>query len=99
MNIVSFLFLLSAFSAVTALTVEAIKKFIVDVENRSYNIIALVVALIVGVVGTLLYYLLTNTPLTMINLIFAVLMGFASALVAMMGYDRVMQTIEQFKRQ
>ena len=98
MNIVSFLFLLSAFSAVTALTVEAIKKFIVDVENRSYNIIALVVALIVGVVGTLLYYLLTNTPLTMINLIFAVLMGFASALVAMMGYDRVMQTIEQFKR-
>ena len=98
MNIVSFLFLLSAFSAITALTVEAIKKFIVDVENRSYNIIALVVALIVGVVGTLLYYLLTNTPLTMINLIFAVLMGFASALVAMMGYDRVMQTIEQFKR-
>ena len=98
MNIVTFCFLLTAFASITALTVEAIKKFIVDVENRSYNIIALVVALIVGVIGTLLYYLLTNTPLTMVNLIFAILMGFASALGAMMGYDRVMQTIEQFKK-
>ncbi len=97
MNIVSFLFLLSAFSAVTALVVEAIKKFLTDVENRNYNIIALVVAMVVGVVGTFLYYLFTSTPLTMINIIFAILMGLASALVAMMGYDRVMQTIEQFK--
>ena len=98
MNIVSFCFLLAAFASITALTVEAIKKFIVDVENRSYNIIALVVALIVGVVGTLLYYLLTNTPLTIINIIFAILMGLASDLVAMMGYDRVMQTIEQLRK-
>ena len=98
MNIVSFMFLLSAFSAVTALVVEAIKKFMTDVENRSYNIIALIVALFVGFVGTMVYYLFTEIPLTMVNLIFAIFMGLASALVAMMGYDRVVQTIEQFKK-
>lgn len=98
MNIVSFLFLLSAFSAITGLIVEAIKKYIVDVENRSYNTIALVVALFVGFVGTIIYYLFTSTPLTMVNIVFAILMGLASSLVAMTGYDRVKQAIEQFQK-
>lgn len=98
MSIISFLFLLSAFSVITGLIVEAIKKYISDKENRSYNTIALIVAMIVGFVGTLLFYFFSGTVLTMTNIIFAVLMGLASALVAMEGYDRVKEAIEQLNK-
>ena len=95
MNITAFLFLFSIFSVLTGLVVEAIKKFISDKENRSYNIIVLIVALIIGIVGTLLYYYMSGTVISMTSLIFAILMGFASALGAMIGYDKVKEAIAQ----
>ena len=98
MNIVSFLFLLSAFSSISALIVEAIKKFMMDKENRSYNIIALIVAVVVGFLGTLVYFMAKDQPLGAVNIVFAIIMGITSALVAMTGYDRVVQTIEQLRK-
>lgn len=95
MSITAFLFLFSVFSVLTGLVVEAIKKFLADKENRSYNIIVLIVAMIIGVIGTLLYYYITGVAITMAGIIFAILMGLASALGAMIGYDKVKEAIEQ----
>lgn len=90
-----FLMLLSAFSTITVLTTEAIKKITTNKLNLSYNIVALVVAMIVGVVGCGIYYQLNEILLTTNNIIYMLLMGFASGLVSMVGFDKVKQTIEQ----
>ena len=95
MSVIAFLFLLTIFSTATSLIVEAIKRVMDDKENLAYNVIVLCVALVVGFFGTLLYFYLTNTVLDMVNIIFAILMGLASCVGAMVGYDRVKQCIEQ----
>lgn len=90
-----FLTLLSAFSVITGLTMEAVKKIIEDKEFISYNITTVVIALIIGGFGTLVYYQLNSIPFTVNNMICAVLMGFASGLVAMTSYDKVVEAIKQ----
>lgn len=95
MTVPMFLALLFGFSVITGLIVEAIKKFVKDKENVSYNIIALVVALVVGIVGCAIYYQFAVIPYTTNNIICMGLMGIASALVAMVGYDKVSQAITQ----
>lgn len=91
----TFLMLLSAFSVISGLVTEAIKKLIKDKANLSYNLIALVVALIVGSVGCGVYYQLNGIMFTVNNIIYIILMGFASGLVATLGYDKVKQCIIQ----
>lgn len=98
MNISTFLFLLAAFSTITGLVVECIKKITTDKANISWNITALIVALIVGGCGCLIYYQLNGMPFTANNIIYAVLMGFASAMSSTLGYDKVKQTILQIKK-
>lgn len=95
MNSVSFLILLSAFSVLSGLVTEGIKKIASDKANLSYNIVALIVALIVGGVGTAVYYQLNAIAFTTNNIIYIVLMGLASGLVSMVGFDKVKQAIEQ----
>ena len=48
MTTTTFLMLLSSFSVLSGLVTEGIKKLISDKANMSYNIIALVVALVIG---------------------------------------------------
>lgn len=96
MSIITFTFLLIAFSSITSLIVEAIKKVAEDKEHLKYNIVVLIVALIVGFVGTLVYFYVSGTFIEMKNILFAIAMGLFSALGAMVGYDRVKQAIEQF---
>ena len=96
MTVQMFLALLAAFSVITSLVVEALKKIMAHCNK--YDIMALVSALVIGGGGTLVYYRLTDMPFTTNNIIYAILMGFASALVAMVGYDKVIQAIEQFKK-
>lgn len=95
MTTTTFLILLSAFSVISGLTTEAIKKLVNDKANLSYNIVALIVALIVGSVGCAIYYQLNNIMFTLNNVIYMVLMGFASGLVSMLGFDKVQQAIQQ----
>ena len=92
MTVTTFLVLLSAFTVITGLVTEAIKQ----VYAERTNLVALIVALVVGCGGTLLYYQLNGLPFDANNIIYAVLMGFASGLAAMCGYDKVKQAIEQF---
>lgn len=91
-----FLMLLAAFSSISGLITEGIKKLISDKKNLSYNLLALIVALIVGGVGCVIYYQLTGIAYTTNNIIYIVLMGFASALSSMVGYDKIKQMIQQF---
>lgn len=96
MNMTTFLILLSAFSVISSLVTEGIKTMAADRANLSYNLITLVSALIVGGVGTAVYYQLNAIPFTTNNIIYMLLMGFTSGLTAMVGFDKVKQAIEQF---
>ena len=95
MNVTTFLILLSAFSVLSGLVTEAVKKVVNDKANLSYNIVALVVALIIGCVGCAIYYQLNAIVFTTNNVIYMILMGLASGLTATVGYDKVKQAIEQ----
>lgn len=91
----TFLMLLSLFSVITGLITEGIKKMAKDRANLSYNIVALIISIIVGVVGCAVYYQLEGIMFTTNNIIYMILLGFASGLVSMVGFDKVKQTIEQ----
>lgn len=95
MNTTMFLILLSAFSVFSSLVTEGIKNITTDKVNLSYNIVALITALVIGGGGTAVYYQLNAVPFTVNNVIYAVLMGLASGLTATIGYDKVKQAIEQ----
>lgn len=98
MDVTAFLILLSAFSSVSSLVTEGIKNIAADKAELSYNIIALVTALLVGGAGTAVYYQLNAVPFTVNNIIHMVLMGLASGLVSMIGFDKVKQAVEQVVR-
>ena len=95
MTTTTFLMLLSAFTVLSGLTTEGIKNLISDKSNMSYNIIALIVSLIVGGVGCAIYYQLNTIPFDINNVIYMILMGLASGLCSMVGYDKLKQCIEQ----
>jgi uncharacterized membrane protein YczE len=98
MTTTMFLILLSAFSVISGLVTEAVKKLMNDKANLSYNLIALVISLIVGSVGTAIYYQLNGIIFDTNNIIYMILMGFASGLSSMVGYDKVVQSINQLNK-
>ena len=95
MTTTTFLMLLSAFSVLSGLVTEGIKKLISDKANMSYNVIALVVALVIGGAGSAVYYQLNAIPFDVNNVIYMILMGLASGLCSMVSYDKLKQCIEQ----
>lgn len=97
MTTTSFLTLLFSFSVISGLTTEGIKNLIKDKTNFSNNILALIVALIIGGVGCGIYYELNDIPFNVDNTIYMILMGLATGLVSMTSYDKVKQTILQLE--
>lgn len=95
MTVSTFLILLTAFSVISGLVTEGFKNLLKDKENLSYNLVALVIALVVGTAGCAVYFILNHMPFNVENIIYMILMGFASGLGSMVGYDKVKQTIEQ----
>lgn len=93
----NFLILLSAFSVLSSLVTEGIKKLVQDKANLSYNVITLIVSLIIGTCGCAIYYQLNAILFTTNNIIYMILMGFASGLASMAGFDKVKQTLEQMR--
>ncbi len=96
MTISIFLILLSVFSLIVGLIVQALKKLL-DECGRHYssNVVACIVAAIVGICGTAIYYDLAGIAFTATNIICMILMGLAAAVGSMVGYDKVIQTIKQ----
>lgn len=95
MSVQLFLTLLSGFSVITGVVVEVIKKAISDKYTAPYNLLALIVAVVVGCGGTFVYYQLSGTPVGTNDVIYAILMGLASAMCSMLGYDKIAQMIKQ----
>lgn len=93
MTVEMFLALLLGFSTLASLVTEVIKKLF----SSDGNITAFVVAIVIGLVGTLLYYQLGNIDFTVNNVIYAVLIGLASSLVSQLGYDKVKEAIQKLQ--
>lgn len=98
MTLTLFITLLTACSTVTGLLTQGVKK-ILDEKKKSYasNVLACIIACIVGIGGTAVYYILNSVEFDIANTTCMILMGLATSLGAMVGYDKVTQTVKQFK--
>lgn len=99
MSTTLFIALLIAFSAITSLCTEGCKKILDDIKvPYASNVVAFIIACIVGVCGTGVYYILNSIEFNVVNIVYMVLMGIATSVGAMIGYDKVIQTIGQLKK-
>lgn len=98
MTIELFLIILSILSVITSLFTEAAKKALDSLGVKyASNIVVLIVAVVVGGVGTSVFYLWNNFAFDTLHVICIFLMICANWLCAMLGYDKVMQAIAQIK--
>lgn len=83
-------------SAITGLVTEALKK-ILDESEKKYkpNILAMIVSIVVSVCVIVGYVLYTDTAFTVQTAVVGVALIVLSWLCAMLGYDKVIQTISQ----
>lgn len=95
MNVTMFLTLLAAFSLISSLVTEGIKNIVKDKESLPTNIVAIVVSLLIGGIGTGFYYVLNDISFDGCNIVYLIIMGFANGLCAMVGYDKFIQTLQQ----
>ena len=94
MTLTTFLFIFFIGAAAASLFTEALKKVFWDMSS---NLIALISSAVVGVGGTIIAYILMDIPLDSKNIVCIILMTFLIWLGSMIGYDKVIQTIEQIK--
>lgn len=96
MTVEAALSLLVLFAAVTSLVTEGVKGFLDSVKCRYIsNVIVLAVAVAVGCGGTAIYYVNAGVPFNALTSVYLALMGVFTWLCAMLGYDKVIQTITQ----
>lgn len=96
MSITLFITILTMGGLITALLTEAIKKMYANMnKDYSANIIALVNAIVVGCGGTAVVYMLMDIPWTVNNVICMILMTVAVWISSMLGFDKVLQTVQQ----
>lgn len=96
MTITLFITILTVAAAITGLLTEAIKKAY-DNAGKPYssNVIALINAVIVGCGGTAITYMLIGVSWTVNNVICMILMGVAVWIGSMIGYDKIVQLLQQ----
>ncbi|MBR6850999.1 MAG: aminopeptidase [Lachnospiraceae bacterium] len=89
--------LLTICAAMTALVTEALKKML---GNRKYSVNILAAAVSIAVAGLICaaYIILTETVLTAKVWVYVTALIILSWLCAMVGYDKVKQTLLQFTK-
>lgn len=93
-----FVMLLTTFAVITGICTEGAKKILNEFGIKYIsNVIVFVIACIVGIGGTAIYYVLAGIAFTAVNVVCMILMGLATSIGAMVGYDKVIQTIQQIK--
>lgn len=97
MTLEVFLMLLMAVSIFTTLVVEGIKKFVGEKYNASSNVVAGIVAIVLGAVFGVCYCILAQVTITSQLVVILIALVFLSWLCAMVGYDKVVQAITQIK--
>lgn len=99
MNSGFLLSVLAGISALTTLTVEGIKKILDEKQvHYSSNVLAIIVALVLTIVGSLLYLIYFNITVTAQVVVIIICLVFLSFLIATVGYDKVKQLIEQLNK-
>ena len=98
MTLTLFMALLLILAVVVSLITEAVKKFL-DSVGAKYpsNTVVLIVSAVVGIIGVALAYLFFGIPFTAANIVCMPLMAIAVWVGAMIGYDKVIQMIEQIR--
>lgn len=98
MTLTMFMALMVILSTVTALLTEAVKCFLEGVGGKyASNVVVLVVSILTGVGGTAIAYVFMGIPFILPNILCMVLMAMAVWVGSMVGYDKVLQTLEQVK--
>ena len=98
MKIEVFLMLLLIVSVLTGLFVEGIKKILDEHKKKYYaNTLAGIVAIGLSVFVGAGYLILVGAVLNMQVAVYLIALIFLSWLCSMVGYDKVIQAISQFK--
>lgn len=93
-----FLIGLSIVSVLTGLVTEAVKHILAALKvNYQANILSGIVALILSAAIGVMYIILANVGFTAQSIISLIVMTFLGWLGAMVGYDKVVQAIDQLK--
>ena len=96
MTITLFITMLTIGAGVTSLLTEAIKKAYQNSgKDYSANLVALINAIVVGCGGTAVLYMLRAIPWTVNNVICLILMGISVWVASMIGYDKIIQLLQQ----
>ena len=99
MTVEILLIALVTISSLSALVAEAVKK-ILDEYNKTYrtNTLVGICAFVVSIVVAALYLMFTGTAITMSVIASIIAVTLLSWLCAMVGYDKVVQALAQFKK-
>lgn len=98
MTITLFVALLVVLAVAVSLLTEAVKKLFEGTEfTFSTNVAVLIISIVVGIGGTAMAYVSLGIPFTPPNVICMILMAVAVWVGSMIGYDKVIQMIEQIK--
>lgn len=93
------LVLLTICSLMTGLITEAIKKTIrIPDDEYSKNILAGIVAIVVGIAVSIGYLILNHQAVTPDIIVYIVILVVLSWLCATLSYDKVKQTVLQIQR-
>ena len=90
------IFLVALCSVLTGLIVEAIKKMAGGL--KADNIVAAIVGVLVGTIIPVGYILYTGIEFNIQNILTIIGIAILSWLCSMLGFDKVMQTIRQIKK-
>ena len=98
MTLTLFLSLLVILAVAVSLITEAVKIALNKKETKySSNLVVLIVSIVVGAVGTALLYVFLEIAFTPTNILCILLMPVALWVGSMLGYDKVIQMLEQLK--
>lgn len=96
MTITLFIALLVVLATVVSLITQAVKSFLdSDGVDYSSNVVVLIVSAIAGLAGIAITYIFMDIPFTLPNVICLLLMPVTVWVGAMVGYDKVIQMINQ----
>ena len=97
-NIQIFMTGLVVMSALVALVTEAVKKILAEYDKKYYaNTLAGIVSLVLSTAVSVCYTVVSGGAFTAQVIVGIITFVFMSWLCAMVGYDKVIQTIAQFK--
>ena len=99
MDITAFLIIFSVLEVCTPLLTEAVKKFLKSISVAYIgNVATLIVAVFLSVFAMTFYSLYAKIELTPLYAFYCVFMALANWCGSMVGYDKVKQIIDKFKK-